>query len=66
LIDCPKKLALLIKEIPIAYLIAFHFYPYLTCIAGHGGNPLPEHRDGLLQQDLLHLLVLISQEHARI
>ena len=35
-------------------------------MAGHGGNPLPEHRDGLLQQDLLHLLVLLSQEHARI
>ena len=35
-------------------------------LVGHGGDPLPQHRDGLFQQDLLHLLVILPQEHARL
>ena len=35
-----------------------------TYITGYGGHPLPHYGDGLLKQDLVHLLEQLPQVHA--
>ena len=55
-----------IYDYNVVLKVTSDYLGYFTkgCISGHGGHPLPHHRDGLLEQDLVHLLEQLPQVHA--